>query len=304
MLAPNTTDSSSLVVGIDTTSAGDKSGTATISLASNGNGSSNLGITPLTSQTVDVTGKVYRLAVANAHTPDPVAFGIVHLNDVVAKQAVSLTNGATNDIYSERLDASFGSPTTGVTTNGGSITQLLPGSTDSTSLKVGISTVAAGSINGSVSLALQSDGANTSGLGLTDLTAQIVHVTGQVNYYADPLLAFKSGSGTLTETDATHFTLDLGVSGARHRQLFRVLWRGQRAPRRHVPGYARRHVRYHWRDQLRPHRFRRLLGDRTRERAGSTSEFQQRDVGGPLHQQPFPQPHEHQHEQLLLAWRH
>ena len=51
--------SSALVVGFDTTSGGVKSGTATITLTSDGNGTSNLGTTPLGTTTVTVSGKVF-----------------------------------------------------------------------------------------------------------------------------------------------------------------------------------------------------------------------------------------------------
>src|SRR5438477_9467374 len=56
LLDPGATDSTSLEIGITTASAGDKSGTATIALASDGTGTSGLANTALTSQTVDVTG--------------------------------------------------------------------------------------------------------------------------------------------------------------------------------------------------------------------------------------------------------
>ena len=115
LLAPGATNSLSLVVGISTTTAGDQSGTATISLQSDGNGSSNLGTTPLTSQTVQINGKVYRLAVATAHTPEPINFGNFHVNDTAPHQALSLTNNVPADGFSEALDASIDSPTGGVT---------------------------------------------------------------------------------------------------------------------------------------------------------------------------------------------
>src|SRR4030095_6945682 len=59
LLAPGATNSASRAVGMDTSSAGSKDGTATITLTSNGTGSSALGTTPLASQTVNVTGFVY-----------------------------------------------------------------------------------------------------------------------------------------------------------------------------------------------------------------------------------------------------
>ena len=192
LLAPTATNSTSLVVGLDTSSSqtANKSGTATITLKSDGSGSSNLGLTTLTSQIVNITGSVYRLAAPSAHTPDPINFGIVHVNDTAPSQPLTIGNTAATDGFSEKLNATIGGVTGGVTTNGGSITRLAPGATDSTSLSVGIGTLTAGSKNGTAIISLTSDGTGTSGLGLTPLTAQTVHVTGQVNYYADPLFNF------------------------------------------------------------------------------------------------------------------
>jgi hypothetical protein len=209
LLAPQGIDSTHLSVGLDTSSVGNKSGTATITLTSDGNGTSELGTSSLTSQTVTVTGSVYRLASASAHAPEPIAFGIVHVNDTAPSQALSLTNTAANDTFSEKLNASIGGATGGVTTNGGSFTQLAPQSVNNTALSVGISTASAGSKNGTAAITLKSDGTGTSGLGLTSLTGQTVNVTGQVNYYTDPVLTFNMGA-TITKIDATDYVLNFG----------------------------------------------------------------------------------------------
>lgn len=60
-LAPGQTNTTSLRVGIDTSTAGSKVGTATIALESNGEFSGGAK-TALTSQTANVSGEVYRLA--------------------------------------------------------------------------------------------------------------------------------------------------------------------------------------------------------------------------------------------------
>jgi hypothetical protein len=179
-LSPGGTDSTALTVGISTATAGAVSGTATISFASDGAGSSGLGITGLPSQTVSVSGAVYRLAEPELETPGVVNFGNFHIGDADPVQSVVITNGAAQDGYSESLDATIGSATGGVTTNGGSINLLAPGGTNSTALAVGISTAAAGAINGTASIDLTSDGAGSSGLGTTALAGQIVDVSGTV----------------------------------------------------------------------------------------------------------------------------
>ena len=58
------------MVGIDTSSAGAKSGVATIDFISDGTGINTLGQTVLPSQQVNVSGDVFRLAQAGAHTPN------------------------------------------------------------------------------------------------------------------------------------------------------------------------------------------------------------------------------------------
>ena len=209
-LAPGGTNNSSLSVGISTATAGSQNGTATLSFVSNGNGSSGLGLTNLGSQTVNVTGAVFRYASPSVHTPEPVTLGIVHVGDTVSGTALSITNNATNDGFSESLNGSIGGGTNGVTASG-SFTGLAAGSTNNSSLVVGINTATAGSRNGTATIGLVSNGAGSSGLGLTTLGSQTVNVTGQVNFYADPVLVFQSGSATLIMNSATSFTLDFGV---------------------------------------------------------------------------------------------
>ncbi len=61
-LQPGTIDSSSLSVGLVTTAEGVQSGSAVVTLNSDGTGIDSDGITPLPSQTIDVTGTVYGYA--------------------------------------------------------------------------------------------------------------------------------------------------------------------------------------------------------------------------------------------------
>jgi hypothetical protein len=187
---------------------GAKSGTATITLTSDGSGTSGLANTALASQTVNVSGTVYRLAAASA--PAPVNFGIVHVGDTPA-QAISITNSAANDGFSEKLDASIGGATTGITTNSGFFSQLNPQATNSTSLSVGVNTATAGPKSGTAAISLTSNGAGTSGLASTPLTSQTVNVQAQVNFLADPKFVLTLGSGTLVQNNATTFTLNFGL---------------------------------------------------------------------------------------------
>ena len=79
LLAPQGTNSTSLVVGLgnaSTGTAGMQTGTAVINLTSDGSGTSGLGTTGLTPQTVTVQGNVYRLA--SAGVPVSVNAGNIH----------------------------------------------------------------------------------------------------------------------------------------------------------------------------------------------------------------------------------
>ncbi|NMC74692.1 MAG: choice-of-anchor D domain-containing protein, partial [Geobacteraceae bacterium] len=189
-LGAGATDTGSLVVGIsDTATAGLKTGTATISLASDGAGTSGLGITALPSQIVTVSGSVFRTAAPN--TLAPVNFGIVHVGDVV-QQALSITNTAANDGYSEMLNASFGGVSDARILTSGSISLLAPGATNTTGMVVGLDTSSVGTVTGTVTVNFESDGTGTSGLGILALASQNVPVSGTVSMtvlrYANPVI--------------------------------------------------------------------------------------------------------------------
>jgi hypothetical protein len=177
LLAAQATNSTSLQVGIDTSSAGAKSGSATISYVSDGTGSSGLAAISAGSQTINVSGDVYRLASAN--TLGDIAFGNVHVGDFV-QQALNISNTALADSFSEKLNASFGTSSDARITTSGSISQLAAQSSNNTSMVVGLDTAAAGNVNGTQVINFASDGAGTSGLGITALAAQTIGVSGDI----------------------------------------------------------------------------------------------------------------------------
>ncbi|MGE0809527.1 MAG: beta strand repeat-containing protein, partial [Immundisolibacter sp.] len=191
-LAAGATNASSMVVGLDTSAAGSVAGTQVIHFASDGTGTSGLGVTNLASQTIGVTGdittsgSVFRLASASPAAPNPVNFGNLRIG-TVADQALSITNTAIDDGFSESLNASITSNGAPVTASG-SFNLLGPTATDSSSLHVGLDTSTAGAKSGTATIALVSDGTGTSGLGLTNLPAQIVAVSGAVYRLASPQL--------------------------------------------------------------------------------------------------------------------
>ncbi|HYP68294.1 MAG TPA: choice-of-anchor D domain-containing protein [Thiobacillaceae bacterium] len=178
-LAAGAPASTAISVGISTGTAGNKSGTATLNFVSNGT-IDGLGNTNLNSQQVTVNGAAYDYANAVV-AATPIAFGNVHVNDVVAQQEVSIQNATiTNAAFQEGLNAGFGALGSGITSNSGTITNLGAGGSDSSTLKVGINTGTAGAINGTAQILLTSNGSTTSGLTNTPLTSQTVNVTGNV----------------------------------------------------------------------------------------------------------------------------
>ena len=213
LLGPGASDNSSLVVGINTNTAGAQSGSVELQLASNGAGSSELGITTLASQTVSVSADVYRLASASAHTPAPVVFANRHVGDG-ASQALSLTNTAANDGFSERLNASIGAVTGNATSNNGSFNLLNAGATDSSSLTVGIDTSSAGHKSGSATINLASDGSGTSGFGALTIGSQTVNVSGDVYRLANASTIAAVQFGNVHVGDVVSQTLSLTNSAA------------------------------------------------------------------------------------------
>ncbi len=180
-LGAGLSDSSTLVVTLDTSTVGVRSGTVQVLLASNGAGTSGLGLLDLgdvlfaASGTIEST--VYRLAQADV-VPLAIDLGNRRVGDPApAPVALTSTNSAADDGFSERLDASVGA-TTGRAGGAGSISLLAPQGS-STAITVGIDTSAAGA-NGSVEILLASNGLGTSGFGITPLPSQTVVLGGAV----------------------------------------------------------------------------------------------------------------------------
>ena len=178
LLGAQAANNSSLVVGIDTSSAGAKSGSAVLALASDGTGTSNLGLTTLASQTINVSGTVFRIASAAAASPSPVVLANQRVGGTLT-QALTLTNTAAADGFSEKLNASLGSAT-GSASATGAFTLLAAGASNSSALVVGVSTTTAGAKTGSATLTLTSDGLGTSGLGAIGIGTQAIAISGDV----------------------------------------------------------------------------------------------------------------------------
>jgi hypothetical protein len=166
--------SSALFVSVDTSSAGPRSGVATVALASDGTGSSGFAALALGSQTIDVSGDVYRLAVPQLGT----GLGLLaaRVGDVQPVAVLAVTN-AGPDAFTERLNAAFGSVPAGFS-SGPALVGVAAGASDSLTLTLATDT--AGTFGGSAQTLLVSSGAGTTGAPDAPLPASAVAVQGRV----------------------------------------------------------------------------------------------------------------------------
>ncbi len=201
LLAGGASNATAMRVGLDGSTAGAKSGTVQIQLASDGSGSSLLGTTQLAPQTVAVNGAFYNTAVGQA-SPTPVVIANQRVNGN-GSQLLTVSNTAAAGAFSEALNASFSSVAAGITASG-SLSDLVAGGTNNSALRVGVDTTTAGAKSGNVTLAYQSDGAGAngrSGLAAIGAGTQTIGVSGNV---------YQSAIGAL-QTPALNFgTVQVG----------------------------------------------------------------------------------------------
>jgi hypothetical protein len=193
-------------VGVNTTTAGAKSGTVTLNYQSDGTGNGNSGLAAIAagSQTIDVSGNVYRLASASAHAPEPVVIGNQRVGGTLT-QALTLTNTAAADGFSEGLNASIGGATGTANANGGSFNVLAAGATNNSSLAVGVDTATSGAKSGTATITLASDGTGTSGFSALGIGTQTVNVSGNV---------YQLAAGQLTTAPLNFGTVQVGQTVA------------------------------------------------------------------------------------------
>jgi hypothetical protein len=177
-LAAGAGNGTALAVGVDTTSPGARSGSVTLAYVSDGTGSNGMsGLAPLAigSQTIQVSGNVFRLAqpVVDS-TPITLA---ARVGDAAPTRSIGVSNSAP-DSYTERLDATLGAAPGGFTSSG-SISGLAANSS-SNNLIVGLSTAQAGQFSGNASVALVSSGTGTTGAPDATLGSVPVVLTGRV----------------------------------------------------------------------------------------------------------------------------
>ncbi len=204
LLAGQATNNSAMTVRIDTSSAGAKSGTATVNFVSDGSGTSGLGLTNVGSQTIAVSGNVYGMAIGQA-TPSPLTIANQRVGGS-GSAALTISNTAASGGFSEALNASFGGIGGAVTTNNGSVTNLAAGGSNNTAMSVGVNTATAGAKTGSVTIAYQSDGTGpngNSGLAAVGAGTQTVGVGGNV---------YQTAAGTLLTAPLNFGTVQVGQS--------------------------------------------------------------------------------------------
>ncbi len=232
-LAAGLGNNSTMVLTFDTSTVGNKTGAIDVLLATNGAGTSGLGVLGLPTQNLAVTGVVNGLVV------NPAAATILNANPVVvAAQRVGGANTASISVRNDGigpsagLDGSFASAT-GAVTGSGSFTNIGSGST-SNAISVGVNTATSGVKTGTATLDFAS---NLSPNPNVALPSQTVNVTGNVYQQAVALLASNtvnfgvvrqndpgptgslgitnSASGALTDSLVTSVgSLPAGVSGS------------------------------------------------------------------------------------------
>ena len=178
LLAGGASNGAAMSVGVNTASAGAKSGTVTVNFVSDGTGTSGLGQNSVGSQVIVVSGDVYRLAQGDT-TPLSVNFGNLRVG-AGASQTLTVQNSAVNDGFSESLNANFGGATGDASHNGGVVNLLAAGSANNSAMSVALDTGTAGAKTGTVVVNYQSDGTGTSGLAAIAAGGQTINLSGNV----------------------------------------------------------------------------------------------------------------------------
>ena len=197
------TDTTHLVLSLDSQSVGVESGMLVVDLMSDGGDGEPA--TVLGSETLTASGTVYRTATGSIAVPTDL---YLHVNDP-GTVAVAVTNTASTDGYSEDLRAATVASSGGVTLSGSS-GLIAAGVTDTADLGIAFSTTSAGTIAGSVTVDLVSDGTGTDGATPLDLGDVGRPFSVTVDNYATAALVQTGGTGALSGVGNT-FTLDFGT---------------------------------------------------------------------------------------------
>lgn len=195
-LTAGSTDNSSMTVNVNTGVAGSINGQIAINYESAGavGGVSNgLGTLPIGGDgfpvigTIETNGQVVDQALPVINN-GPFNFGNLRIGATMPTANVDVTNMATGNDQAA-LDASIAG--NGSVTASGSFDNLLAGSSDTTSLQVGVNTGAAGAINDTATISFVSDASNIGNCAPNcelNIASQDVNVSANVYRLADPQL--------------------------------------------------------------------------------------------------------------------
>ena len=138
----------------------------------------------LSEQTLNIAlasgAAAYNAAIGSA-TPTPVAFGNVRVG-TADTQTFTVKNTQTASSFSEDLNAAFGA-STGAATSSGSITHLVAGGTNNSSMSASLNTSTAGSKSGNVTIGYDTSGTVngvSNGLGTMNVGSQTIALSGNV----------------------------------------------------------------------------------------------------------------------------
>ena len=189
LLAAGASNNTNMSVGVNTATAGAKTGTMTIGFQSDGTGTSGLSAISAGSQVITVNGNVYQVAQGQLNTA-PLNFGTVQVGQSVS-QTLSISNIATGaNGFVEDLNATFGATSgTGAAliSGTGSLNGVLAGQTSSGAngtMTVNVNTAAAGTVNGAIAVNFITAGAVngvSNGLGQAGVGQASYGVQGNIN---------------------------------------------------------------------------------------------------------------------------
>jgi T5SS/PEP-CTERM-associated repeat protein len=178
-LGASMSNAGTVTIGLAATADGAHSGTATLSLTSNGSGIDTLGTKALTAQTITAAATLYALA-APVLSTTTLDFGAYRLGGTVPTRSLTIANGTTADTFQENLSYGFHSPSNGFALTSVAGGLIVAGGTHATA-----SWTVAASVSGLLTtstdlLDFTSVGAGTSGLANTALTSTRIALLAKV----------------------------------------------------------------------------------------------------------------------------
>ncbi len=203
-IAGGDSQAAALTASVSGGQAGVNNGSLTVQYTTNGE------LIEGTFTTIDANQQTINLqatgfnAASGIATPDPSSLGNVRVGGVLEQQ-FTVANTADAGAFSEDLNSAFGANTGDASNNGGNITGLLAGASDSSTMSASLDTTTSGAKNGTVTFNYQTSGevdGASNGLGAADAGSQTVALSGNV---------FQLAQGTLNGPTSLNFgTVQVG----------------------------------------------------------------------------------------------